>query len=285
MIKIASHLPVVVDPSHSAGRLDLVLPLSLAGVAAGADGVLVETHPNPEHALCDGPQSLPTAAFGEYAEPRPRPGALGRQDRRLSHGRRRRQAPSPSSASASWAARSGSPPASAPGSPRCAAISQTRATLELALERGAITHACGSLEEAAAGADLVFVCTPVRLVVEHVRRGARARRPRTPWSATSAAPRGRSCARLAPSEQRRCIGGHPLCGSETAGVANARASLYEGATYFVTPGAHVDADAYQLLYGFLGEHRRAPGRGRPRGARPADGASSATCRTCWPTCS
>ena len=67
VIKIASHLPVVVDPSHSAGRLDLVLPLSLAGVAAGADGVLVETHPHPEHALCDGPQSLPTAAFGEYA--------------------------------------------------------------------------------------------------------------------------------------------------------------------------------------------------------------------------
>jgi 3-deoxy-7-phosphoheptulonate synthase len=67
LIKIASHLPVVVDPSHSAGRLDLVLPLSLAGVAAGADGVLVETHPAPEHALCDGPQALPTAAFGEYA--------------------------------------------------------------------------------------------------------------------------------------------------------------------------------------------------------------------------
>ena len=68
VIKLASHLPVIVDPSHSAGRLDLVLPLSLAGVAAGADGVLVETHPNPEHALCDGPQSLPTAVFGEYAE-------------------------------------------------------------------------------------------------------------------------------------------------------------------------------------------------------------------------
>lgn len=67
IIKLASHLPIVVDPSHSAGRLDLVAPLSMAGVAAGADGVLVETHPNPEHALCDGPQSLPTATFGEYA--------------------------------------------------------------------------------------------------------------------------------------------------------------------------------------------------------------------------
>jgi 3-deoxy-7-phosphoheptulonate synthase len=67
VIKLASHLPVIVDPSHATGRRELVLPLSLAGVAAGADGVLVETHPNPEHALCDGPQSLPTSAFGEYA--------------------------------------------------------------------------------------------------------------------------------------------------------------------------------------------------------------------------
>ena len=44
-----------------------MLPLSLAGIVAGADGVLVETHPNPEHALSDGPQSLSTAAFVEYA--------------------------------------------------------------------------------------------------------------------------------------------------------------------------------------------------------------------------
>ncbi len=68
VIKLASHLPIIVDPSHSAGLRDLVLPLSLAGVAAGADGVIVEAHPNPEHALCDGPQSLPTAVFGEYAD-------------------------------------------------------------------------------------------------------------------------------------------------------------------------------------------------------------------------
>jgi 3-deoxy-7-phosphoheptulonate synthase len=68
IVRMASHLPIVVDPSHSAGRLDLVLPLSLAGVAAGADGVLVETHPSPEHALCDGPQSLCTDDFGEYAD-------------------------------------------------------------------------------------------------------------------------------------------------------------------------------------------------------------------------
>jgi len=67
VVKLASHLPVLVDPSHATGRPELVLPLSLAAVAAGADGVLVETHPNPQHALCDGPQSLPTSAFAEYA--------------------------------------------------------------------------------------------------------------------------------------------------------------------------------------------------------------------------
>jgi 3-deoxy-7-phosphoheptulonate synthase len=68
VVRLASHLPVIVDPSHATGRPDLVLPLSLAGIAAGADGVLVEMHPNPEHALSDGPQSLSPAAFSEYAE-------------------------------------------------------------------------------------------------------------------------------------------------------------------------------------------------------------------------
>jgi 3-deoxy-7-phosphoheptulonate synthase len=67
VVQLASHLPVIVDPSHATGRPDLVLPLSLAGIAAGADGVLVEMHPNPEHALSDGPQSLSPEAFAEYA--------------------------------------------------------------------------------------------------------------------------------------------------------------------------------------------------------------------------
>jgi 3-deoxy-7-phosphoheptulonate synthase len=68
VVRLACHLPVLVDPSHATGRPDLVLPLSLAAVAAGANGVLVEMHPNPEHALCDGPQSLSPVAFAEYAE-------------------------------------------------------------------------------------------------------------------------------------------------------------------------------------------------------------------------
>ena len=58
VLKELSHLPVIVDPSHAAGRRELVLPLSLAAAAVGADGIIVEVHPNPEEAICDGPQAL-----------------------------------------------------------------------------------------------------------------------------------------------------------------------------------------------------------------------------------
>jgi 3-deoxy-7-phosphoheptulonate synthase len=67
VVRLACHLPVLIDPSHATGRTDLVLPLSLAAVAAGANGVIVEMHPNPERALCDGAQSLSPVAFAEYA--------------------------------------------------------------------------------------------------------------------------------------------------------------------------------------------------------------------------
>lgn len=58
VVKQLSHLPVVVDPSHAAGQWQWVAPLSRAAVAAGADGLIIETHPNPAEALSDGPQSL-----------------------------------------------------------------------------------------------------------------------------------------------------------------------------------------------------------------------------------
>lgn len=57
-LKQLSHLPIIVDPSHGTGRRDLVGPMALAGLAAGADGLMIEVHPNPAEALCDGPQSL-----------------------------------------------------------------------------------------------------------------------------------------------------------------------------------------------------------------------------------
>ncbi len=69
VLKELTHLPVIVDPSHAAGRRALVEPLSLAAAAAGADGIIVEVHPDPDAAICDGPQQLHAdATFGEYVD-------------------------------------------------------------------------------------------------------------------------------------------------------------------------------------------------------------------------
>jgi len=65
IVKSVSHLPVIVDPSHGTGRRELVKPMAKAAVAAGADGIMVEVHPNPDEALSDGPQSL---RFKDFAE-------------------------------------------------------------------------------------------------------------------------------------------------------------------------------------------------------------------------
>ena len=68
MVQNLSHLPIIVDPSHAAGRRDLVVPLARAGMAAGADGVMVDVHPRPETALVDGAQALFGPSLDELAE-------------------------------------------------------------------------------------------------------------------------------------------------------------------------------------------------------------------------
>lgn len=65
MLKSKTHLPVIVDPSHAAGIRFMVEPLTMAAIAAGADGVMIEVHNNPEKALCDGKQSLTPESFAE----------------------------------------------------------------------------------------------------------------------------------------------------------------------------------------------------------------------------
>ena len=63
-----THLPVIVDPSHATGRAKLVPPMALAATACGADGIMVEVHNDPMHALCDGAQSLRPEQFAELAK-------------------------------------------------------------------------------------------------------------------------------------------------------------------------------------------------------------------------
>jgi 3-deoxy-7-phosphoheptulonate synthase len=80
VLKHMTSLPVVVDPSHAVGRADLVTPVARAGVAAGADGLLIEVHPNPAEALSDGAQSLDAAAFARMmADVRRVAEAIGRR--------------------------------------------------------------------------------------------------------------------------------------------------------------------------------------------------------------
>ena len=79
-LKLHTHLPVIVDPSHASGDRRLVGPLSRAAAAVGADGILVEVHVDPEAALCDGPQQLYADSFDEFArEVEAHAGLLGRR--------------------------------------------------------------------------------------------------------------------------------------------------------------------------------------------------------------
>lgn len=63
-----SHLPVIIDPSHATGQARLVRPMALAAAACGADGLIIEVHNDPMHALCDGAQSLLPEAYGKLAK-------------------------------------------------------------------------------------------------------------------------------------------------------------------------------------------------------------------------
>lgn len=68
LLKEKTHLPVIADPSHAAGMARLVRPLALAAVAAGADGIMIEVHNDPAHALCDGPQALRPEEFAKVVK-------------------------------------------------------------------------------------------------------------------------------------------------------------------------------------------------------------------------
>jgi 3-deoxy-7-phosphoheptulonate synthase len=79
VIKSKSHLPVIVDPSHATGVRDYVAPLAKAAIACGADGLMIEVHPNPEVALSDGPQSLNPEDFYAFCQDiRPLVNLMGR---------------------------------------------------------------------------------------------------------------------------------------------------------------------------------------------------------------
>lgn len=136
------------------------------------------------------------------------------------------------------------------GVERVFGYSRTERTLHQALEMGAITDEASSVEEAVSSADFCFVATPVRSILAVARQALAASPPRcivTDMGSTKSS----LMAALTSEEEKRFIGGHPVCGSETAGVANAREDLFDKATYFLTSGVGVDPSNYERLHGFI----------------------------------
>jgi prephenate dehydrogenase len=128
--------------------------------------------------------------------------------------------------------------------------SRTGRTLQQALELGAITDKASSIEEAVAAAGICFIATPVRTILEVLRRAHAASGPGciiTDMGSTKSS----LMKALKPAEEKRFIGGHPVCGSETAGVVNAREDLFQNATYFLTTGKGIEPSHYEKLHGLI----------------------------------
>ena len=136
------------------------------------------------------------------------------------------------------------------GVARVSGYSRTERTLRQALEMGAITDGAGSIEEAVAGAGIVFIATPVRSILPVARQAMSASGGGciiTDMGSTKSS----LMSALTPEEEKRFIGGHPVCGAETAGVANAREDLFDNATWFLTSGKGVEPSNYERLHGFI----------------------------------
>jgi prephenate dehydrogenase len=128
-------------------------------------------------------------------------------------------------------------------------------TLDAALARGAVTRASASVAEALEGADSAFVAAPVRALPDAVAAALAAAPPGCVVTDVGSTKR----ALVAAVDDHRFIGGHPLAGAETAGVEHARAGLFEGATWYLTPTPTTEGILYERLYRLLAD----------LGARPA----------------
>jgi prephenate dehydrogenase len=121
--------------------------------------------------------------------------------------------------------------------------------LALARELGAIDHVAGSLEEALDGAELCFACAPVGALADQVRAALAAAGPNCAVTDVGSTKQ----ALLSEIDDPRFIGGHPIAGAETAGVEHARADLFQGAVWYLTPHARSEGLLYERLHRFVVE--------------------------------
>jgi prephenate dehydrogenase len=138
--------------------------------------------------------------------------------------------------------------ARAAGTERVSGWDPDAAALAVAVERGAVGEGAGSLEEAVEGADLAVVAAPIvelPRTVEAVLAAAPERCAVTDVGSTKAT----VCA--AAGSSRRFVGGHPICGAEVRGPEAAKAEIFRGATWFLTPLTATDPESYRLVHGFV----------------------------------
>jgi prephenate dehydrogenase len=119
--------------------------------------------------------------------------------------------------------------------------------LRAAVERGAISSAAGSVEEAVEGAELCFACAPVGALPDQVRSALAAAGPGCVVTDVGSTKQDL----LAQVEDPRFIGGHPVAGAETSGVAHARADLFQGAVWYLTPHSRSEGLLYERLHRFV----------------------------------
>ena len=269
-----THLPIVIDPSHAPGRRDWVPSMSMAAAAAGADGIIVEVHNDPEHAICDGPQALPT----DRASP---------------------STPSRCGAVAEVAGKLVS--VSSVVKIAVLGVGLIGGSIGLAARRRAGTEVAGSTRSrrtsSAGSSSGRSTAPPARSPRRSTAPRSSSAPRRSPRSRDSSPRRWRRAATetvvsdvgstkreliegLGDAEgSDRFIGGHPLAGAETAGVENARAELLEGARWYLTPTERSSGVHYDLLQGTVSDlgarpqaidpatHDRVMATGQPPAAR------------------
>jgi 3-deoxy-7-phosphoheptulonate synthase len=242
VLRKMTHLPVIVDPSHATGVREYVTPMARAAVAAGADGIIVEVHPDPDHALSDGPQSLDAAGFVDLMgdlriiAPAVRKRVMAQK---RTPARKIASPLFPRAAivgvgliggSMALAMRESGALGSVVGVDESACLDNIRAA-------GVVDELCGAgeLERVVAEADLVILAAPVKAIVGYLDKIAPSAKPGC-LVVDVGSTKQVICeaARRLPSHLH-FIGGHPMAGTEKRGAAFADPLMFYDAVWVLCP--------------------------------------------------
>ncbi len=264
VLKKLTHLPILVDPSHATGVRDYVAPMARAAAAAGADGIIIEVHPEPDQALCDGAQSLDAEQFG----------ALMADLRIIAPAVHRRMSVAPRSLTRTLESplfeRAVLIGVGLMGGSLALALREINAVgtlvgVDVASERAAIESAgvvdkfftVEEMAEALDGADLVVLASPVESIVETIGKIAPLLKP------------GALLTDLGSTKQAICkaaerlagkvafVGGHPMAGSERRGAAHANPLLFQDAAWALCPVGDIPSqilDSWRSIIERIGAH-------------------------------